>query len=180
MTVKKVYILSHRCWYHTQKWSSTPETSSCKRNTLNLHVNNWAFEIESFKIKFVHIAGKDNVITDTLSRLIDIDPDIEPELKDYEFGSYCFETLPKAKRSSVAEKLALSWWCGCMWDQYHIWQWRKIHQIPSKCPLSNEKIFLNYRSEMRKIKNLRVRINNGKYSDFYKIEKWHFIPNGGW
>ena len=34
-----------------------------------------------------------------LSRLIDIDPDVElqPELKDYEIGNYAFETLPKAK-----------------------------------------------------------------------------------
>ena len=48
------------------------------------------------------------MIADTLSCLIDIDPDIvlEPELKDYKFGSYCFETLPKARRSSVGEKLA--------------------------------------------------------------------------
>ena len=48
------------------------------------------------------------MITDTLSCLIDIDPDIilEPELKDYEFGSYCFETLPKARSLSVTEKLA--------------------------------------------------------------------------
>ena len=85
-----------------------PLNKFLQKNTLNLHVNNWAVEIESFKIKFVHIAGKDNVIADTLSHLIDIDPDIvlEPELKDYEFGSYCFETLPKARRSSVAEKLA--------------------------------------------------------------------------
>ena len=85
-----------------------PLNKFLQKNTLNLHVNNWAVEIESFKIKFVHIAGKENVITDTVSRLIDIDPDIvlEPELKDYEFGSYCFETLPKARRSSVAEKLA--------------------------------------------------------------------------
>ena len=53
-----------------------------QKNTLNLHVNNWAVEIESFKIKFVHIAGKDNVIADTLSCLIGIDPDIvlEPEI----------------------------------------------------------------------------------------------------
>ena len=79
-----------------------------QKNTLNLHVNNWAVEIKSFKIKFVHIAGKDNVITDMLSHLIDINPDIilEPELKDYEFGSYCFKTLPKARSSSVSEKLA--------------------------------------------------------------------------
>ena len=37
--------------------------------TLNNTVDSWAVEIESFKIKFVHIAGKDNVLADTLSRL---------------------------------------------------------------------------------------------------------------
>ena len=68
---------------------------NCK--TLNNTVDNWAVEIESFKINFIHIAGKDNVLADTLSRLIDIDPDVvlEPELKDYEFGHYAFETLSK-------------------------------------------------------------------------------------
>ena len=93
----------------TLRSNHLPLNKFLQKNTLNLHINNWAVEIESFKIKFVHIAGKDNVIADTLSCLIDIDPDIvlEPELKDYEFGSYCFETLPKARRSSVAEKLAL-------------------------------------------------------------------------
>ena len=77
--------------------------------TLNSTVNNWAVEIESLKIKFVHIADKkDNILADTLSRLIDIDPDImlEPELQDYEFGHYCFDTLPKAKGTAVEEKLA--------------------------------------------------------------------------
>ena len=56
--------------------------------TLNNTVNNWAMKIESFKIKFIHIAGKDNILADTLSRLIDIDPDVElqPELKDYELA----------------------------------------------------------------------------------------------
>ena len=32
------------------------------------------------------------------------------------------------------------------------------------------KNFLNYRWRDEKIKNLRVRVNNGEYSDFYKIE----------
>ena len=56
----------------------------------------------------MHIAGKDNILTDTLSRLIDIDPDVEqePELKDYEFGFYAFEKLPKAKGTPVGETLA--------------------------------------------------------------------------
>ena len=56
-------------------------------------------EIKSFKIKFVHIAGKDNVLADTLSRLIDINPDVElqPELKDYKFGCYAFVNTTKGK-----------------------------------------------------------------------------------
>ena len=70
-------------------------------------VDNWAVEIESFKIKFIHISGKDNVLTDTHSRLIDINPNVEqePELKDYEFGCFAFESLPKAKSTSVGETL---------------------------------------------------------------------------
>ena len=77
--------------------------------TLNNTVDNWAVEIESFKIKFVHIVGKDNVPADTLSRLINIDPDVqqESELKDYEFGHYSFETLPKAKGVEGQEPLTL-------------------------------------------------------------------------
>ena len=61
-----------------------------KQSTLNNTVNNWATEIESFKIKFIHIAGKDNMLVDTLSRCININPDIvlEPELKDHEFRRY--------------------------------------------------------------------------------------------
>ena len=74
---------------------------NCK--TLNNTVDNWAVEIESFKIKFVHIAGKDNILADTLSRLININPNVEqePELKDYEFAHYAFETLSKAKGTPV-------------------------------------------------------------------------------
>ena len=71
-------------------------------------------EIESFKIKFVHIAGKDNVLADTLSRLIDINPDVElkPELKDYEFGCIMLlETLPKAKGKVVHEGYHIIRWC---------------------------------------------------------------------
>ena len=70
---------------------------NCK--TLNNTVDNWAVEIESFKIKFVHIADKDNVLADMLSRLIDIDPDVkqEPELKDYEFGHYSLRHSPRPR-----------------------------------------------------------------------------------
>ena len=106
MTVKKstFYITGH---YVTLRSDHLPLNKFLKQMTLNNTVNNWAIEIESFKIKFIHIAGKDNILADTLSRLIDIDPDVElqPELKDYEFGYYAFETLPKARSKTVHEIL---------------------------------------------------------------------------
>ena len=47
------------------------------------------------------LPGKDNVLADTLSRLIDIEPDViqKPKLQDHKFGKYCFETLPKVMRA---------------------------------------------------------------------------------
>ena len=76
-----------------------------QKNTLNNKVNNWAVELEMYRIKFVHIKGKSNVLADTLSRLISIDPDVklEPELESYEFGQYCFKELPKASSYTVNE-----------------------------------------------------------------------------
>ena len=57
------------------------------KHTLNNKVNNWAVELEMYRIKFEHIEGKSNVLHDTLSRLISIDLDVklEPELAGYEF-----------------------------------------------------------------------------------------------
>ena len=76
-----------------------------RKNTLSDKVNNWAVELETYRIKFVHIKGKSNVLADTLSRLISIDPDVklEPELEGYEFRKYCFEELPKASSNTVNE-----------------------------------------------------------------------------
>ena len=75
--------------------------------TLNNTVNNWSTEIESFNINFVHISGKANILADTLSRLVDTDPDLKQqlELEGHEFGKYCFETLPKARGSVSHEKV---------------------------------------------------------------------------
>ena len=107
MTVKKstFYITGHHV---TLSSGHLLLNKFLRQKTLNTTVNNWATEIESFKIKFIYIVGKDNVLADILSRLIKIDPDValEPELKDYEFGHYAFETLPKARSTSVAKKLA--------------------------------------------------------------------------
>ena len=59
-----------------------------QKNTLNNKVNNWAMELEAFNIKFQHVSGKTNILADTLSRLVDIDPDarLDPENAGWEFG----------------------------------------------------------------------------------------------
>ena len=69
------------------------------KNTLNSKVNNWAIEISPFHITFKYIKGIKNTLANTMSRLIDIDPQIQPESEPegYELGYYIFDTLPARK-----------------------------------------------------------------------------------
>ena len=69
------------------------------KNTLNSKVNNWAMELEAFNIQFDYIKGSNNILVDTLSHLITIDPDtpITPEEPGYEFGYAIFQEFPKVK-----------------------------------------------------------------------------------
>ena len=66
------------------------------KNTLNSKVNNWAVEISPFRIMFEYIKGIKNTLANTMSRLIEIDPQIEltPEEDGFEFGYYTFDVLP--------------------------------------------------------------------------------------
>ena len=58
------------------------------KNTLNLKVNNWAIQILPFHITFEYIKGIKNTLADTMSRLINIDHQIQQdsEPEGYEFG----------------------------------------------------------------------------------------------
>ena len=138
--------------------------------TLNNTVDNWALEIESFKIKFVHISGKDNVLTDTLSRLINIDPDVvqEPELKDYKFGCYAFETLPKAKSTPVGETLALV--DGVDICEINIsYDNTENSQFSVKLPLSDTQ-FSCLQEKDHRIRALHEKVHGRLYKEFYFIE----------
>ena len=53
-----------------------------QKNTLNSKVNNWAMELEAFNIQFDYIKGSSNVLADTLSCLIVIDPTHPSHQKD--------------------------------------------------------------------------------------------------
>ena len=126
-------------------------------------------EIESFKIKFVHIADKDNVLADTLSRLIDIDPDVkqEPEPKDYEFGHYSFETLPKAKGTEVGETLTSV--DGVKICEINIsYDNAENSQFSMKLPLTDTQFSCLQEKDPKM--SLCEKVLNGLYKEFYFVE----------
>ena len=69
------------------------------KQTMNSKVNNWAVELEQFRLHLEWIPGSRNLLADSLSRLLDVVPDAQKskETDDQEFGSYCFEELEPAK-----------------------------------------------------------------------------------
>ena len=75
------------------------------KQTMNSKVNNWAVELEQFRLHLEWIPGTRNLLADSLSRLLDVVPDAQKtkEPDDQEFGSYCFEDLEPAK---VMEKVS--------------------------------------------------------------------------
>ena len=73
------------------------------KNTLNSKVNNWATEISPFRITFEYIKGIKNNLVDTMSRLIEIDSQVqqEPEPEGYEFGYNVFDNLPNIEVTKI-------------------------------------------------------------------------------
>ena len=128
-------------------------------------------EIESFKIKFVHIAGKDNILADMLSQLIDIDPDVElqPELKDYEFGHYAFETLPKAKGKTVHEVItSLDGVDMCEINITYDNSENSPYSV--KLPLSNDKFSCLQDKDM-KVRQLKQKVIQGNMHSSISLRK---------
>ena len=128
-----------------------------RKMTLNQMVNNWSTEIESFKIEFAHISGKDNILADTLSRLIDTVPDLkqQPELEDHEFGKYCFETLPKVRGSVHHKKLGSEEFDIC--EIQITYDNPKNSELLVKLPLEDEK-FVSLQEKDLKIQDLRDKV----------------------
>ena len=70
---------------------------------MNSKVNNWAIEISPFRITFKYIKGIKNTLADTVSRLININPQVqqESEPEGYEFGYYTFDMLPTLEITNI-------------------------------------------------------------------------------
>ena len=51
-------------------------------------MNNWAVSIEDYQLKFEYIKGVKNTLVDTMSRLVQLDPDVAlpPEPDGQQFG----------------------------------------------------------------------------------------------
>ena len=137
--------------------------------TLNNTVNNWSTGIESFNINFVHISGKANVLADTLSRLIDTDPDLQqqPELEGHEFSKYCFETLPKVRGSTNLVKLS--------GDEAEVCEIQITYNNPEnselsvELPLEDDK-FASLQENDPKIWDLHDKVKEGEYNQFYFVK----------
>ena len=137
--------------------------------TLNNAVNNWSTEIESFNINFVHISGKANVLADTLSRLIDTDPDLQqqPELEGHEFGKYCFETLPKARGSINHVQLG--------GDEAEVCEIQITYDNPEnselsvELPLEDDK-FASLQENDPKIRDFHDKVKEGEYNQLYFVK----------
>ena len=69
------------------------------KQTINSKVNNWAVELEQFKLHLEWIPVFWNLLVDSLSHLLNVTPDAQQaeETTDHEFGSYCFEELEPTK-----------------------------------------------------------------------------------
>ena len=80
-----------------------PLRNFLNKNTMNAKVNNWAVELKTYNLKFEYIQGVKNTLVDTLSRLMEIDPDVAllSEQPGYEFGYNFFEDLPPVEAGEI-------------------------------------------------------------------------------
>ena len=89
----------------TIKCDHLPLKKFLNKQTLNSKVNNWAVELEQFKLKLEWIQGSKNTLMDSLSCLLEVVPEtkLEPELEGQEFGCYCFEDLAPVRTEYIEE-----------------------------------------------------------------------------
>ena len=85
--VKKLAIYITGCDV-TIRTDHRPLQKFLLKETLNDKVNRWGLELEQFQLKLEYIEGKKNTLADTLSRLVEMNPDVvQPdEVEGEEFG----------------------------------------------------------------------------------------------
>ena len=89
-----IYMAARKLHYYISNADTTirsnhmPLRKFLMKNTKNATVNNWAVAIEDYNLKFEYIKGIKNTLADTMSRLVQLDPDtaLPPEPEHEEFG----------------------------------------------------------------------------------------------
>ena len=89
-----IYMAARKLHYYLSNADTTirsdhmPLRRFLMKNTKNATVNNWAVAIEDYNLKFEYIKGVKNTLADTMSRLVQLDPDttLPPEPDHEEFG----------------------------------------------------------------------------------------------
>ena len=124
------------------------------KNTLNTKVNNWAVEISPYRIHFKYIKGIKNTLADTMSRLIQIDPEakLNPEPEGYEFGYHAFEDMEPIKSDIQEIKVTT--------EEEPI----DLPQEEIKLPLSNEKL-LALQAEDKFCSDISSKLQRGELQD---------------
>ena len=131
-----------------------------QKNTFNTKVNNWEVEISPYKIQFDYIKGIINTLVDTMSRLIQTDPDAKlcPEQEGYEFGYHAFEDMEPIK---------------CEVQEIEVSQPKDPIPLPQekiKLPLSNEKLHA-FQAKDKFCKDISSKLQQGQLQDknpYYK------------
>ena len=89
-----IYMATRKLHYYI----SNSDTTICSdhmplhrfllKNTKNMTVNNWAVSIEDYQLIFEYIKGVKNTLADTMSHLVQLDPDVAlpPEPDGQQFG----------------------------------------------------------------------------------------------
>ena len=125
-----------------------------QKNTLNTKVNNWAVKISPYKIQFEYIKGIKNILADTMSKLIQIDPEAKlcPEQEGYEFGYHAFEDMEPVR---------------CEVQEIKTSQLKDPILLPHKeikLPLSDEKLQA-FQAEDKFCKNIGAKLQQGQLQD---------------
>ena len=108
-------------------------------------------------------------LADTLSWLIDTDPDLkqQPELEGHEFGKYCFETLPKVRESAHHERIGGNEFNVC--EIQIRYDNPKNSELSVELPLEDKK-FISLQEQDLKIWELCDKVQKGMYHEFYLVK----------
>ena len=89
-----IYMAARKLHYYISNSDTTIRSDHVSlrrfllKNTKNTTANNWAVSIEDYQLKFEYIKGVKNTLADTMSRLVQLDPDVAlpPEPEGQQFG----------------------------------------------------------------------------------------------